>query len=53
MLKQDFSWTGPPYQLELSTTLVFWAVGIVVLWFMCREYEKLKRKHPKPILQYI
>jgi uncharacterized membrane protein len=46
-------WTGPPYQLELSTTLVFWAVGIVVLWFMCREYEKLKRKHPKPILQYI
>ncbi len=46
-------WTGPPYQLELSTTLAFWAVGIGILWYLCKEYEKLKRKHPKPILQYI
>jgi len=46
-------WTGPPYELGLSTTLAFWAVGIAALWLMCREYEKLKRKHPKPILQYI
>jgi hypothetical protein len=43
----------PPFYLELSTTLVFWAVGIVVLWYLCREYEKLKREYPKPILQYI
>ena len=46
-------WTGPPYQLELSTTLAFWALGIGVLWYLCKEYEKLKRKYPKPILQYI
>ena len=43
----------PPFYLELPTTLLFWAVGIVVLWYLCSEYEKLKRKYPKPILQYI
>jgi len=45
--------TGPPQFLDLPDTLMFWAVGIVVLWYLCREYEKLKRKYPKPILQYI
>ena len=45
--------TGPPFYLELGPTLAYWAIGIVVLWYMCREYEKLKRKYPKPILQYI
>ena len=43
----------PPFFLELGPTLFYWAVGIVVLWYGCREYEKLKRKYPKPILQYI
>lgn len=43
----------PPFYLELFPTLTFWVIGIVVLWYMCREYEKLKRKYPKPILQYI
>ena len=45
--------TGPPFYLELGPTLIYWAVGIVVLWYMCREYEKLKRRYPRPILQYI
>ncbi|MFH1179881.1 MAG: heparan-alpha-glucosaminide N-acetyltransferase domain-containing protein [Candidatus Bathyarchaeota archaeon] len=43
----------PPFFLDLPTTLLFWAGGIVVLWYLCREYEKLKRQYPKPILQYI
>ena len=43
----------PPIFLDLPTTLLFWGAGIVVLWYLCREYEKLKRKYPKPILQYI
>lgn len=43
----------PPFYLELSTTLLFWGVGIIVLWYLCREYEKLKRKYPKPILEFI
>lgn len=43
----------PPFFLELPETLLFWGAGIVVLWYLCREYEKLKRKYPKPVLQYI
>jgi uncharacterized membrane protein len=51
----DFSPTNgaPPFFLSLQETLLFWGIGIVVLWYLCREYEKLKRKYPKPILQYI
>ena len=43
----------PPFFRDLPETLLFWGVGIVVLYFLCREYEKLKRKYPRPILQYI
>ena len=43
----------PPFYLDLSTTLAFWVVGLVVLWYLCREYEKLKRQFPKPILEFI
>jgi uncharacterized membrane protein len=43
----------PPYYLGLSTTLAFWVFGIIVLWYLCREYEKLKKHYPKPILQYL
>lgn len=45
--------TGAPFFLDLYPTLALWALGIVVLWYGCREYEKLKRKYPRPILQYI
>ena len=44
---------APPFWLALPETLVFWAVGLVVLWQLCIRYERLKRKYPKPILQYI
>ena len=43
----------PPFYLELPETLLFWVVGLVILWRLCLWYEKLKRQHPKPILQYI
>ena len=51
----DFAPTDgrPPFYLDLSTTLLFWGVGIIVLWYLCREYEKLKHQYPKPILQYL
>jgi hypothetical protein len=45
--------TGSPFHLELGPTVFYWVVGLVVLWYMCREYEKLKREYPRPILQYI
>ncbi|MFH2110269.1 MAG: heparan-alpha-glucosaminide N-acetyltransferase domain-containing protein [Candidatus Bathyarchaeota archaeon] len=43
----------PPFYLGLPETLLFWVVGLVVLWRLCLWYEKLKRQYPKPILQYI
>ncbi|MBD3171769.1 DUF1624 domain-containing protein [Candidatus Bathyarchaeota archaeon] len=43
----------PPYYLNLPTTLAFWGIGIVISWYLCREYEKLKQEYPKPILQYL
>ncbi len=43
----------PPFYLGLPETLLFWAVGLIVLWRLCLWYEKLKRQYPKPILQYI
>ncbi len=42
----------PPFYLEMWQTLIFWAVGLVVLWQLCLRYEKLKRAYPK-FLQYI
>jgi len=51
----DFAPTNlvPPFYLRLPKTLLFWGIGIVILWYLCKEYEKIKRKYPKPILQYI
>jgi len=43
----------PPFYLGLPETLLFWVVGLVILWRLCLWYEKLKRQYPKPILQYI
>ncbi|MBN2336824.1 DUF1624 domain-containing protein [Candidatus Bathyarchaeota archaeon] len=44
---------APPFWLGLPETLLFWVVGLVVLWQLCVRYERLKKKYPKPILQYI
>lgn len=43
----------PPFYRTLPESLALWAVGLVVLWQLCIRYERLKRKYPKPILQYI
>jgi uncharacterized membrane protein len=43
----------PPFYLCLPETFLFWGVGIIILWYLCKEYEKIKREFPKPILQYI
>jgi uncharacterized membrane protein len=39
--------------LPMFPTLILWFVGLYVLWWLCIKYEKLKRKHPRSILQYI
>jgi len=45
--------TMRPFTLPLIPTLVFWAVGLFVLWKLCVRYEALKRRHPNSLLQYI
>jgi uncharacterized membrane protein len=42
-----------PPVLPMFPTLVLWVVGLSVLWWMCDRYEKVKRKHPRSLLQYI
>jgi uncharacterized membrane protein len=43
----------PPFYRTLPESLALWAVGLIVLWQLCIRYERLKKKYPKPILQYI
>jgi hypothetical protein len=42
----------PPFHLDLIQTLAFWVVGLVVLWMLCSQYIKIKRRYPR-VLQYI
>ena len=43
----------PLFLTDLPTTIVFWLVGLVILWRLCLRYEKLKKAHPESLLQYI
>jgi uncharacterized membrane protein len=45
--------TELPFFLGIPETLVFWLAGLVVLYYLCRRYEALKRAHPGSILRYI
>ncbi len=38
---------------SLTTTYIVWIIGLIVLYYMCKAYRKLKKMHPKSILQYI
>ena len=46
-------YTEPPFYLEMWQTLIFWIVGNVVLWQLCKRYFQLKRGHPDSPLKYI
>ena len=43
----------PWISLAIVPTLVFWVVGLLILWQLCIRYERLKRRHPESLLQYI
>ena len=43
----------PFVSLPLVPTIVFWLVGLFILWQLCIRYERLKRSHPESLLQYI
>jgi len=46
-------YTAPPFYLEVWQTFLFWVVGNIILWQLCKRYLKLKRTHPDSILKYI
>ena len=43
----------PPFYLTIPQTLVFWGVGLEVLWFLSGHFERLKRRHLDSVLRYI
>ena len=40
-------------KLELLPTVLAWLVGLLILWQLCIQYERLKKCHPTSILQYM
>jgi uncharacterized membrane protein len=45
--------TEPPFYLEMWQTLIFWVIGNVILWQLCKRYYQLKRANPDSPLKYI
>ncbi len=45
--------TDPPFYLEMWQTLIFWVIGNIVLWQLCKRYTQFKRAHPDSPLKYI
>ena len=45
--------TDPPFYLEMWQTLIFWAIGNVILWQLSKRYLQFKRDHPNSPLKYI
>ncbi len=42
-----------PFFLEMWQTIIFWVIGNIVLWQLCKRYYQFKREHPDSILKYI
>jgi hypothetical protein len=45
--------TKPLFATDLETALVFWLIGLVILWRLCLRYEKFKKAHLESLLQYV
>jgi uncharacterized membrane protein len=45
--------TPPPFYLEMWQTLIFWAIGNVILWQLCKRYYQYKLDNPDSPLKYI
>lgn len=41
------------FSMPMTPTIGLWILGLGVLYELCKRYEKLKRKHPTSVLQYI
>ncbi len=50
---RPFFMAQPLLRTDLVTTIVFWLIGLAILWKLCSRYEKYKRAHPESLLQYV
>jgi uncharacterized membrane protein len=45
--------TDPPFYLEMYQTFIFWVIGNVILWQLCKRYYQFKRDYQNSPLKYI
>jgi hypothetical protein len=43
----------PLFRTDIVTTILFWLIGLVILWRLCLRYEKYKKAHSESLLQYV
>jgi len=43
----------PDFKLDFIPAVLAWLAGLPILWQLCIRYERLKKRHPNSILQYI
>jgi uncharacterized membrane protein YcfT len=50
---RPFYTTQPLFTVSLPFVIMFWLIGLLILWRLCLRYERYKRTHPESLLQYI
>jgi uncharacterized membrane protein len=50
---RPFYMTQRLFNMDYTSTALFWVIGLAILWRLCRRYEKAKKNHPDSLLQYI
>ena len=50
---RPFYMTQPLFTVNLPFAIMFWLIGLLILWRLCLRYERYKRAHPESLLQYI
>jgi hypothetical protein len=48
-----FTEAPPNAGFSLGTVYLCWAAVVVVLYFLCRWYADVKRRHPRSLLRYL
>jgi uncharacterized membrane protein len=48
-----FTDVPPNAGFGLGTVYACWAVAVVILYFLCRWYAEVKRRHPRSLLRYL
>ncbi len=53
LYKMRLPYTPKTFFLPMWQTFIFWLVGLVVLWLLCKWYNGVKSAHPGSLLRYI